>query len=171
MHPIAFKNGGSALEKDTDMDIIVIGAAIAALVILLLWRLSSGAYGRLSPSNDVTLSYQSYQVDPDSNYYISGPDDFPHAVLGINKSVTLDSDLWKVFDAKPERMKSLVENMSLLAAQKIQSLQGYDILDDRGRKIGNLFSPLGVDVMIKASKEGSIIITTPSPPTHLQSDR
>ena len=148
--------------KDINVDIIVTGAAIAAVLILLLWRLSSGAYGKLSPSSEVTLSYKSYHVDPDSNYYISGSDDFPNAVIGIDKSVTLDSDLWKGINPTPESMKSLIGNMSLRAAEKTQSLQGYDILDDKGRKIGSWFSPPGMDVMIKSSKEGGVMITTPS---------
>ena len=90
------------MEKDINVDIMVTGVAITAILIILLWRLSSGAYGKLSPSNELTISYKSYHVDPDSNYYISGSDDFPAAVIGIEKSLTLDADLWKRINPKPD---------------------------------------------------------------------
>ncbi len=148
--------------KEMNMEIIILGAVAAIAVILLLWRLSSGPYGSLSPSNEVTRSYTSYTVNPDSNYYTSGPADFPTAIIGIDKSVKLDNNLWKAIDATPDKMRALVENMDLQAAEKNETLQGYDILDDRGRKIGSWFSLLGIDVTIKPSKQDTFIITTPS---------
>ncbi len=51
----------------------------------------------------------------------------------------------------------------LLKSDEETIFQGYDILDDRGRKIGSWFSLPGMDVMIKTyKKQDSIVITTPS---------
>jgi len=144
-----------------DTDFIIMAIAIAAVIVLAFWRFSSGNYGRLSPSSEVAAAYEAYHVAPDRNYFISGPDDFPNAILGLDKSLTLAPDLWKSIDPTPGKMKELVENMKMRTAETFQQLQGYDVLDERGRKAGDWFSLPGLDIMIKSAGEKSFIISTP----------
>lgn len=142
-------------------DFILTAIAIAAVVILGVWRFSSGSYGKLSPDNEITAAYNAYHSDPQCSYFISGPADFPHAVMGLDKAFTLDNDLWKGIDPTPETIKNLVDNMTLRAAERNEFLQGYAMLDEKGHKIGNWFSLLGLDIAIKRSGERSFMITTP----------
>lgn len=58
-------------------DFIITAIAVAAVIVLAFWRFSSGNYGRLSPSREVAAAYRAHHVDPDRNYYISGPAAFP----------------------------------------------------------------------------------------------
>jgi len=142
-------------------DFIITATAVAAVIVLAFWRFSRGNYGRLSPNSEVAAAYRAYHVDPDRNYYISGPAAFPNAILGLDKSLILDSDLWKGIDPTPDKMKDLVENMILRAAETFQLLQGYDVIDEKGRKAGDWFSLPGIDIMIRRAGENSFIISTP----------
>src|SRR3989304_265721 len=70
-------------------------------------------YGKIEPNYELTRSIGRYQIDPDLNYYISGPASTPNAIMGLKKSYTLDSDLWKKIEMTPDVIKNLVYNMQL----------------------------------------------------------
>lgn len=143
-------------------DFILTALAIAAVIVLAVWRFSTGNYGRLSPDNGITAAYNAHHSDPQCSYFISGPDDFPNAIMGLDKAFTLDNDLWKGIDPPQGKIKNLVDNMTLRAAERNAFLQGYAMLDEKGHKIGNFFSLPGLDIAIKRSGERSFTITTPS---------
>jgi len=46
-----------------------------------------------------------------SDYYISGSDEYPNALMGLNKKYTLDSAFWKKIDPSPLRFRELVLQM------------------------------------------------------------
>ncbi|MBW6485260.1 MAG: hypothetical protein K0B01_03805 [Syntrophobacterales bacterium] len=143
-------------------DFIIMAIAVVIVIVLAFWRFSSGNYGSLAPNSEVAAAYTTYHIDPDRNYYVSGPAAFPNAILGLDKSLTLDSDLWKRIEPTPDKMKDLVENMTMRAAETFQSLQGYDVIDEKGRKTGNWFSLPGIDIMIRRTGENSFSISTPA---------
>jgi hypothetical protein len=142
-------------------NIIVTGIAILAVLVILVWRFSTGAYGKLTPSDQASTAWRSYGIDPDCNYFISGSDDFPNAIMGLSKSLTLDSDLWKRIEPAPAIIRDLVDNMGMRAAEGNQFLQGCDILDDKGRRVGSWFSLPGLDIMIKKTGDNRFAISTP----------
>src|SRR3989304_8682881 len=88
-------------------------------------------YGKIEPNAEVTHSIERYQIDPDLNYYISGSTSLPNAIMGLNKSYTLDSDLWKKIEMAPAVIKNLVSNMQSRAMGFSGHLQGFVILDDK----------------------------------------
>jgi hypothetical protein len=51
--------------------------------------------------------------------------------------------------------------MQAKAGERMASLCGFDILDDRGALIGTFFSPLGVDAAIKIAGEDRVVISAP----------
>jgi hypothetical protein len=143
-------------------DFIITAAAVVAVIFLAVWRFSSGNYGRILPNNEITAAYNAHHSDPQCSYFISGPDDFPNAIMGLNKAFTLDNDLWKGIDPTQEKIKNLVDNMTHRAAERNEFLQGYAVLDEKGHTIGNWFSLPGLDIAIKRSGERNFMITTPS---------
>ena len=144
-----------------DMKILISILAAAAVLILIVWRFSDGRYGELRPSKEVTDAFETFRIDPEKEYYISGSDVYPNAIIGIDKSRTLETDLWKKRDLTAEGMKELVENMHLRAMEHMAFLQGFDILDDRGTKIGEWFSLPGMSIVIWLKGEDRISISTP----------
>lgn len=140
-----------------------------AALILALWRFSSGRYGELRPSREVTEAYAACQVDPDKTYFSSGSDVYPNALIGIDKSWTLESDLWKKRELTEKEMKELVMNMQSRVMERIGSLQGFDIVDDRGWKIGDWYSVPGLSISVEVMGEKRVVIATPPIDTYPQS--
>jgi len=144
-----------------NVQLIIILVVVILAVIILVTRLAGGRYGKLYPSKNVLESYTFFRVDPEKYYYISGPDLYPNALLGLNKDWILKSDLWKKRELDAVGMKELVLNMQDRAKEKSLFLDGFDILDDRGLKIGDWYSIMGLFIVIKVLEEKKVSITTP----------
>ena len=141
---------------------ILIAAGIIAIAFIAIMRWRVGAnYGRFRPSSEVTKAYECFSVDPNLNYYISGSDTYPNAIIGIDKTWTLESDLWKKKDLSSQGMKELVQNMKMKALDQFSVLQGVDIVDNRGKNIGNWFSIMGLIMVVKITGERKVVVHTP----------
>lgn len=143
------------------MQILITVVAVAAILVIAYWRFAGGRYGKLRPSGEATVAYESFLVDSGRNYYFSGPDLYPNAIMGMDKSRALESDLWKKQDLTAEGMKRLVENMSARAMEQGASLHGFDILDEKGVKIGDWFSIPGLNIVIRTEGENRVVVSTP----------
>jgi hypothetical protein len=140
--------------------ILALCLCVLAALALALW-LAGGRYGGLRPSQEATEAYASFHVDPEKHYYSSGPDAFPTALMGMDKSWSLESDLWKHRELTDAAMKELVANMNSKASESLASLHGFDIIDDRGWKIGNWYSIPGLNITVKVIEEKRVSVTTP----------
>ena len=144
--------------------LIVVGLALVVLLILVASR-TGDRYGKIRPSREVTEAYERFQVNPDLRYFTSGPDDYPNAIMGIDKTWTLDSDLWKVADLDSRRLKALVLNMQSRAMESTARLLGSTIYDNRGKNIGDWYSQPGLTITVKISGPQRVIVHTPPPDT------
>lgn len=140
----------------------IIALCIGFLVAMALtvW-VAGGRYGELRPSQQTTEAYTAFQVDPEKNYYISGPEFYPNALMGIDKEWSLESDLWKKRELTNASIKELVLNMQSKAMERMVPPHGFDVIDDKGRKIGDWYSIMGLDISIKVTGEKRVTITTP----------
>jgi hypothetical protein len=68
---------------------------------------------------------------------------------------------WKKKDLSSQDMKELVQNMLAKSAERILTLHGFDIFDNRGRKIGDWFSIMGVIMTVEITGEKRVIVHTP----------
>jgi len=121
----------------------------------------SGRYGGIAPNREATKSFESYSVSSDLNYYISGPDLYPNAIIGIDRRHVLVSDLWKKREFTPDELKILVRNMQSKAWEYGSMMHGFNVLDDRGNDIGDMYSILSVIITVKMVDENKVIIYTP----------
>jgi len=133
---------------------------IIAFIVIVTWRVG-WRYGKISPSREVTAVYEHFQVDPGQHYYISGADLYPNAIMGIDKSWMLESDLWKKKDLDSQGMKELVQSMQSKSREQNRMLHGFDISDNRGEKIGEWFSLMGISTTVKIIGERTVVIHTP----------
>jgi len=150
--------------KDPQMNtqlLTAIGIILVALIIIILWRTADAPYGKIRPSQKVTEAYERYEVDGNLVYYISGSENYPNAIIGIEKTWNLDLGLWKPMEFSPGNMKELVQNMLNKAAFRRMNLHGFDILDNRGEKIGNCFSVLNAVTTVKITGEKTVAVYTP----------
>jgi hypothetical protein len=147
----------------TDMDTqILIAAGIIAIAFIAIMRWRVGAnYGKIRPSSAVTKAYECFSVDLNQNYYISGSDIYPNTIIGIDKTWTLESDLWKQKTLSSQGMKELVQNMRMKAFEQSLTLHGFDIFDNRGKIIGDWFSIMGIIMVVKVTGERRVVVHTP----------
>jgi hypothetical protein len=144
-----------------DTQILIIAPAVAAALILAVWRFSDGRYGKLRPSSEAAAAWETFRIDPEKNYYLSGSDVYPSALLGLDKTWTLETELWKRREMTVEEMRELVGNMRARALEQGTLMHGFDILDEKERKIGEWYSLPGMSIVIRPMGENRVSITTP----------
>jgi hypothetical protein len=149
-----------------------------ALCILILLpcvgcaTMGSKNYGSIVPDGRVMEAFDRFQVDPNYDYFYSGSEVYPSAVIGLDKSYTLESDLWKKLDMTPVKLKEIVTNMKFKSATvNFRSpLHGFAIFDDSGKQIGVWYSIIEAttksSVRMKDTK--TVLIDTPDINTWLQ---
>jgi hypothetical protein len=138
---------------------VILLAAIA--LIILVRRFSSVRYGSLRPNLGTTNAYLSFQVNPEMAYYLSGSDVYPNAIIAINRSWTLESDLWKPLEMDSKTLKELIFNMKSQGLGQGTIPYGFEIIDDREGKIGDWFSLPGQNVTVWLRGENRFELSTP----------
>ncbi len=120
-----------------------------------------GRYGKIAPDGVATQSFESCSVDGNLDYYASGPDLYPNAIIGIDRRYELVSDLWKKREFTPDDLKILVQNMQSKAWEHGSMMRGFNILDDMGNDIGDAYSILSVIMPVKMIDGNKVIVYTP----------
>ena len=141
--------------------VLLIVVVIVIVFVVLFGRRIRMHYGSLRPNGKVSERFEIYEVKPDLIYYTSGPDDYPRAIIGVDRELAFDSTLWKKRELTSEILKILVTNMESKTSQLNISLHGFDILDNSGHYIGDWFSILGIHTTIKVGKDNRVTIYPP----------
>jgi hypothetical protein len=123
--------------------------------------LFTGRYGTIAPDTNAANAFESFEVSADLNYYITGPDDYPIALMGLNKKYTLDSVLWKKIHPSPETFRELVLQMQDWARHNGQIQYGFAIFDDKGDQIGIWYSVLLARAPVLIKDDQHVEIYTP----------
>jgi hypothetical protein len=131
-----------------------------------------GTYGRIDSSGEATRAFESYHVDPTYRYYVSGPDVYPNALIGLSRDYHLDPEtLWKEVEMTPKEMKEIVDHMKTRALQLMQSPKGYNLVGDQGRVIGVWYSIITARTFVQMKKDGIVRIDTPDIDTYKEFER
>ncbi len=149
---------------------------VLCIAIIFLGSGCSGSlfrnYGRITPDLIVKTAFEKYQINSDYNYYISGSEVYPLAIVGLDKAYRLESDLWKPVDMTPEKMREIVQDMR----NKVELIKwgqvpyGFGVFDEKGKQIGVWYSVLGVKTSIKVTGDHTVEIITPDIDTYLKND-
>ena len=128
--------------------VITIDYFIRAICLWVLLLFSSAAmvgcsenYGRLQRSQEVDQMFKTYQVLPDYNYYYTGPEGRPDAIMGIQNEYMLETAHWKPFDASEDILKQWVDTINFhnIASARYYPY-GFFILDSEGSRLGIWYS-------------------------------
>jgi len=154
------------------------GGILAVLSLLTLVSACTGigagvgatAYGNgaLVASQDVSDEFGEYRIRPGYNYYYSGSDAYPNAILGLDKNYVLTNKLWKRIDLTQAKLKDWVDSMQIKGLESRQPLHGFYILDRQGQKVGIWYSVLEAAAMsrVRYGNEREIGIDTPPQDTY-----
>jgi hypothetical protein len=127
---------------------------------------SAKSWGKIIPDNQARNAFETYQISPDMNYYISGSEANPNAILGLNKAYILDSDLWKKVDLTESKLKALVTVMKSRAMDFGQPQFGFAVLNNKSEQIGVWYSILGATTAVKMKEDNKVMIYTPNQNTY-----
>ena len=124
-------------------------------------------YGRIDPSRETTRAFESYQVNTEYRYFTSGPLVYPNALIGLHRDYRLDPrTLWKEETMTPVRMKEIVQAMQSKAWDYNLFQHGFDISDDKGRRIGLWYSIMTAPTLVRMQEDGTVRIDTPDLETY-----
>jgi hypothetical protein len=141
--------------------LIVVIALFIGFIVLFISR-SGENYGMLRPSADATAHYQSFRLAADQDYWFSGPESHPVAIIGVERRFRFDTaGHWMRVDGE-EAMKRLVTGMQSRALQMNRNLGGFEMLDHRGERIGDWYSAPGIQAVIKRTGIDRVEIFPPS---------
>ena len=117
-----------------------------------------------SPVQTVTASFESHRQAPDLDYWFSGPESHPITIIGVEKRFRFDSaEHWMKVGPGEESLKRLIEGMQSKALQMNRNLRGFEMVDQRGERIGEWYSAVGIQAVIKRTGIDSVEIFPPSP--------
>ena len=119
-------------------------------------------YGQITPDEAITKAIESYTINPDFRYYITGSDIYPNAFMGLHRDYHLDpAALWKPVDMTPEKMKEIVQGMNTKVYSQHEAQKGFEILDNNGRPIGVWYSIMRARTFVSMKEDGTVRIDTP----------
>jgi len=140
---------------------LIIALVVVAVFLLLFGKRIRANYGRLKPSAEAAAHFEQYRENPDFIYYTSGPASHPTAIMGLDRQITLDSQLWKKQTFAEGKFKKLIQAMQQSASEVNLHLHGFAVTDKAGTEIGQWYSILGLHIVIKTKAPGRVSITTP----------
>ncbi|PKN76701.1 MAG: hypothetical protein CVU52_03635 [Deltaproteobacteria bacterium HGW-Deltaproteobacteria-10] len=123
-------------------------------------------WGKIVPDNEAKKYFETYQVSSEFNYYISGSDVYPNAILGLNKAYILDTTLWKKIEPTETILQVMVTDMQARVISSGHSQFGFVVLDNRGKQIGIWYSILFATAPVQIKEDMKVIIYTPDPDTY-----
>jgi len=134
-------------------------------LILALYVLSgcfmTGNYGIIVIDKAATKAFESFQMDPGMNYYASGPEAYPDALIGLKKEYVLDNNLWKPVKPDSELFQRLIQSMQQRAFEQGESEYGFAMKDPQGRTVGIWYSWLKISKTIEMKDNNRVIVYTP----------
>ncbi|BBO69087.1 hypothetical protein DSCA_30170 [Desulfosarcina alkanivorans] len=94
-------------------------------------------YGHFSLDARVRQAFQAGSVQPEFQYYYTGRETMPYAIIGIDRGYTVPSRYWIPFSPRPDQLKAMSANIY----REIRDLPyGAYILDPAGQTIGIWYS-------------------------------
>ncbi len=144
------------------------------LLVFLSWAGCAGLsadlkqYGSFEPNREIEWAFETYQVNPNLNYYFSGSDGYPNAIMGLDKQYTLDEPLWKPVAMTPEKLRALVGGMQLKTHELNLYLRGWSMRDDKGREIGVWYSILFATTTVKVEEGNKVVVSRPDQNTYIK---
>jgi hypothetical protein len=138
---------------------------IAGLFLLLITTVffvgcGSVTYGRLENSPEITQVFKNSQILSNFQYYISGFQRVPYAIVAIDNNYHLRSGRWQPLDMDSSTLNQIVYRMD-----HVYSLtpRGAWIVDDKGNRLGVWYSSQ-YQTTVQREKNNQIVVVSPEPP-------
>jgi len=116
--------------------------------------------GRLENSPQATELFKKNQILPGHQYYVSGFQRIPYAIIAVDNNFQLRVGHWKPIDMNSTSLNQLIYRM-----EHVYSLnpRGAWILDQEGNRLGAWYSSQ-YQTKVKRGKDNRIVVLSPDPP-------
>ncbi len=144
---------------------------LLALTVVLILALTGCASfkmrGSFQADRDVDRSFERFEFRQDVNYYSSGSDSYPNALMGLGKEYTLESDLWKKVE-NAKTLRDMVQGMQKKTGEMNLALHGFRILDNEGKAIGIWYAILDARAALVMKGDKRVLVYTPDLDTYIR---
>jgi hypothetical protein len=120
----------------------------------------SVTYGRLENSPEITQVFKNAQILSNFQYYTSGFQRVPYAIIAIDSKYQLRSGSWQPLDMDSSTLNQIVYRMD-----QVYSLtpRGAWIVDVKGNRLGVWYSSQ-YQTTVQREKDDQIMVVSPEPP-------
>jgi hypothetical protein len=143
---------------------------VAAVLVSFCLGCAVANYGGINPDAGAERDFEAMQMDPRMNYYYSGPDALPNAMVALKNEYLIGPDLWKPV----ENEKAYAEQIKSMQAKALDlgtRIRGFIIQDDKGNTLGMWYSLLHARTFVKMGENNEVIIKTPDLIIYEQQER
>lgn len=127
---------------------------------LVFFSCSGANFSGLQTSNEVNRLFESFQVLDDHNYYYSGSDNRPEAILGVHKDYVLKTTLWKPVSLTSEQLRLWINMMTDQRGTSFR-IFGARVVVAGGKQIGIWYSPHNW-TSVRMLDDRHVVINTPT---------
>ena len=144
-------------------------AAALILIMVLCAAAASAANGRkgstIIPSREATEIWHSYEIQPNYNYYYSGPNSQPNYIIGIDNKYEFTSKKWKPVDLTPEMLKKWFNYIKPRVGYSLDTYGAF-ITGPNGERLGLWYSVKDWRLVGSASlnENNQVSVTAPAIP-------
>jgi hypothetical protein len=121
---------------------------------------SSATYGRLENSAEVTQVFKNGEILSNHQYYVSGFQRVPYAIIAIDSNYQLRTGRWQPLDLDSTTLNQIVYRMDFVYSL---TPRGAWILDHEGHRLGVWYSAQ-FQTTVKRGKNNQIMVVSPEPP-------
>ena len=135
------------------------GLILVAMTVLMA-GCSVPVSGRLQSSPEITQVFKSSQILAEHQYYVSGFQRIPYAIIAVDNSYQLQTGHWQPID-----MDSTALNQMIYRMEHVYSLnpRGAWILDQEGNRLGAWYSSQYQTRVIRKN-DNRIVVVSPEAP-------
>lgn len=117
----------------------VMGLILLSAILMVVGCTGSKQYGRYRIDDQVKADFEAYRVFPQYAYFFSGPQNFPRAIIGVDKNYELVSRFWKPIDLTERQLTKWIQNITHVGVGS-HKFDGYTMLAPQGDPVGIWYS-------------------------------
>jgi hypothetical protein len=133
---------------------------ILALMTLFFTGCGSATFGRLQNSPEVTQVFKNSQILSGHQYYVSGFQRVPYAIIAIDSKYQLRSGRWQPIDMDSSTLKQIIYRMEVVYSL---APRGAWIVDHEGNRLGVWYSSQ-YQTKVDRDEKNQIVVVSPEPP-------
>ncbi len=119
---------------------IILYLLVAGAAATLLGCAPCEECGSLKRQHEVTNLFLNNEIIPGYDYYYNGREQWPSAIMAIDPNYSIKSDFWKPVGLEGDELSKWIRSTTLWKPSRRTSLNGAEILDPNGKRVGVFFS-------------------------------